>query len=73
MIDGDDCGAISGMNEWQGKLKYLEKTCTSAALSTIDPTRLEPGSNLGHRGGKPATNRLSYRMAYDEMVSSQVI
>jgi hypothetical protein len=24
MIDGDDCGAISGMNEWQGKPKYLE-------------------------------------------------
>jgi hypothetical protein len=26
-IDGDDCGVISGMNEWQGKPKYLEKTC----------------------------------------------
>jgi hypothetical protein len=21
-IDGDDCGSIAGMNEWQGKLKY---------------------------------------------------
>jgi hypothetical protein len=21
MINGDDCGAISGMNEWQGKPK----------------------------------------------------
>jgi hypothetical protein len=24
MIDGDDCGAIGGINECQGKLKYLE-------------------------------------------------
>jgi hypothetical protein len=37
MIDSDDCGAISAMNEWQGKPKYWEKTCPSAALSTIDP------------------------------------
>jgi hypothetical protein len=32
MIDGDDFGAISGMNEWQGKPKYSEKTCPSAAV-----------------------------------------
>jgi hypothetical protein len=39
MIDDDhDCGAISAMNEWQGKPKYWEKTCLSAALSTTDPT-----------------------------------
>jgi hypothetical protein len=36
MIDDDDYGAISGMNEWQGKLKYPEETCPSAALSTTD-------------------------------------
>jgi hypothetical protein len=22
MIDGDDCGAVGGMNGWQGKPKY---------------------------------------------------
>jgi hypothetical protein len=38
MLEGDDCGAISGMNEWQGKQKYSEKTCLSAALCTTDPT-----------------------------------
>jgi hypothetical protein len=32
MIDGDDYGAISEMNEWQGKPKYSQKTCPSAAL-----------------------------------------
>jgi hypothetical protein len=36
MIDGDDCGVISEMNEWQGKPKYWEETCPSAALSTTD-------------------------------------
>jgi hypothetical protein len=38
MIDGDDCGTINGMNEWQGKPKYSEKICFRAALATIDPT-----------------------------------
>jgi hypothetical protein len=33
-VDGDDCGAVSAMNEWQGKPKY----CPSANLSTTDPT-----------------------------------
>jgi hypothetical protein len=41
---------------WQGKPKYSEKTCPSATLSTTNPT----WPNLGHCGGKPATNRLSY-------------
>jgi hypothetical protein len=34
--NGDDCGAISGMNEWQGKPKYSEETCPNAALSTTN-------------------------------------
>jgi hypothetical protein len=33
-----DCAAISRMNEWQEKLKYLEKTCPSTDLSTTDLT-----------------------------------
>jgi hypothetical protein len=37
MIDGDDCKAISGMNELQGKPRYSEETCRSVALTT-DPT-----------------------------------
>jgi hypothetical protein len=36
--DDDDCGAVSEMNKWQGKPKFSEKTCASAALSTTDPT-----------------------------------
>jgi hypothetical protein len=59
MIDGDEYGAISGMNKWQGKLKYLEKTYPSAALSTIDSTWFDPDRH----GGKPTTNHLSYGTA----------
>jgi hypothetical protein len=49
---------------WQGKLKYSEKSCPSATLSTTNPTCPDLGSNPGHRGWKPATNRLSYGTAY---------
>jgi hypothetical protein len=38
MIDGDDGGAVNGMDEWQGKPKYSEKTCPNAALSTTHLT-----------------------------------
>jgi hypothetical protein len=37
MIDDGDCGVIGG-EDWQGKLKYLEKTCPSVTLSTTNPT-----------------------------------
>jgi hypothetical protein len=50
--------------DWQGKPKYSEKTCPSATVSTTNPTWPNPGSNPGRRGGKPATNRLSYGAAY---------
>jgi hypothetical protein len=49
--------------DWKGKPKYLEKTCSSATLSTTNPTWPDLGSNLGHHGGKPATNHLSYGTA----------
>jgi hypothetical protein len=49
---------------WQGKPKHSEKTCSSATLSTTNPTWPDPGSNSGSRGGKPATNRLSYGAAW---------
>jgi hypothetical protein len=49
--------------DWQGKPKYSERTCPSATLSTTNPTRPDLGWNPGRRGGKPATNRLSYGTA----------
>jgi hypothetical protein len=50
-------------NEWQGKPKYSEKTCSDASLSTTNPTWPDPGLNLGRCSGKPATNRFSYGAA----------
>jgi hypothetical protein len=38
MIDGNDCGSVSGMNELQRKPKYSEEMRASAALSITDPT-----------------------------------
>jgi hypothetical protein len=35
MIDGDDCGAVGGMNEWQGKPKYSEVNCPRAQRSRM--------------------------------------
>jgi hypothetical protein len=56
----------------QGKPKYSEKTCPSATLSTTNPTWPDPGSNPGRRGGRPATNRLSYGAAlYESYFSLQ--
>jgi hypothetical protein len=49
--------------DWQRKPKYSEKTCPSAILSTTNPTWLDTGLNPGRRGGKPATNHLSYGAA----------
>jgi hypothetical protein len=44
--------------------KCSEKTCPSATLSTTNRKWPDPGPNPGRRGGKPATNRLSYGAAY---------
>jgi hypothetical protein len=43
----------------RGNLSTRIKPCPSAALSTTNPTCC-PDANPGRRGGKPATNRLSY-------------
>jgi hypothetical protein len=40
------------------------KTCTSATLSTTNPTWTDPGPNPGSRGNRPATYRLSHGTAF---------
>jgi hypothetical protein len=64
MIDEGDCGAVGGVKIGRGN-----RICPSATLSTTNPTWPDPGSNPGHRGGKPATNRLSYGMVYHTTLS----
>jgi hypothetical protein len=63
LVDADDCGAISGMNEWQRKIEVLAKFLPHGALSTTDPTILTQGSNPDRHGGNPATKRLTYGTA----------
>jgi hypothetical protein len=43
---------------WEGKPKYSEKTCSSATSSIINPAWPDLGSNPGCRDEKPSTNRL---------------
>jgi hypothetical protein len=43
-----------------GETEVLGENCPSATLSTTNPTWPDLGSNQGRRGGKTATNRLSY-------------
>jgi hypothetical protein len=40
------------------------KTCPSATSSTTKPTWTDPGSNLGLRGERSSTNRLSHGTAW---------
>ena len=46
------------------------KTGHSATLSTTNPTWIDPGSNMGFRGEKPATNRLSHGTALQLGITS---
>jgi hypothetical protein len=47
--------------EWMTReTEVLGEICPSAALSTKNSIRPNPGSNPDRRVGKPATNRLSY-------------
>jgi hypothetical protein len=72
ITDVDEYGAISGMNEWQAEPKHTEKACFSAALPATDPKWLDSGSNPGHRGGKPATNHLSYGTAQVHLTTAKL-
>jgi hypothetical protein len=63
---------IQWNEDWQGKQKYSEKTCPSATLSTTNPTWPDPGLNPCRRGGKPATNRLSYGAALICIISHRL-
>jgi hypothetical protein len=64
MIDDGDCGEVGGIEIGRRKPKYSEKTYPSATLSTANLTWADMGSNPGRRGGKPATNLLSYSVVY---------
>jgi hypothetical protein len=73
MIDCDDCGEISEMNEWQEKHKYLEEICSNSALVTTDHTWIDSGSSPGLHGGKPVTNCLSYSTAKETILTLVIL
>jgi hypothetical protein len=61
---------VEKLVEWRlaGETEVLGENLPRRHLSTTNPTCLNPGSNTGRRGGKPATNRLSYGAAIDHQL-----
>jgi hypothetical protein len=60
MIDDDECGAVAGMRIGMGNRITRRKPAPVHTLSSTNLTWPDLGSNPGHRGGNPVTNRLSY-------------
>jgi hypothetical protein len=55
----------------RGDRSTRRKPPPTATLSTTNPTWPDPGSIPGRRGGKPATNRLSYGAAFSNNYISE--
>jgi hypothetical protein len=69
IVPAPDDREICGMKIGRGNGSTRKKSCPSATLSTTNPTRLDPILNPGRRGGKAATNRLSYGAAFKDLSS----
>jgi hypothetical protein len=63
MIDDDECGAVGGMRIGRGNRSTRRKPVPVHFVHHKSHISWPPGSNPGRRGGKPATNRLSYGTA----------
>jgi hypothetical protein len=72
IIGDGDCGEIGGMKICRGNRSTRRKPASAALLSTTNSTRLDQGLNPGGRGGKPATNRLSYGAAFKRTILNGV-
>jgi hypothetical protein len=57
--DNEECGVVSGLVSRRNQITQ-RKPAHCATLCTKNPTLPQLGLNPGRRGGKPATNRLSY-------------
>jgi hypothetical protein len=66
MIDDDDCGAISGMKIGRGNRRTRRKPAPAPLCPPQIPHDQTRARTPGRRGGKPATNRLSYGAAFGE-------
>jgi hypothetical protein len=63
MIDKDDCGATGGMKIGRGNLSSRRKPAPAPLCPPQIPHDETRARTPGRRGGKPATNRLSYGAA----------
>jgi hypothetical protein len=63
MIDEDDCGAIGGIKIGRGNRSTRRKSVPAPLCSPQIPHDQTRARTPGRRGGKPATNRLSYGVA----------
>jgi hypothetical protein len=54
-----------------GETEVLGEKLPSATLSTTNPTWIDPGSNPGLRGERPATNRLSHGTASHVLIFNE--
>jgi hypothetical protein len=69
MIDEGDCGAISGMKISRGNRSTRRKPAPAPLCPPEIPHDQTRARTPGRRGGKPATNRLSYGAATGKDVS----
>jgi hypothetical protein len=58
---------VEQLVEWElaGEAEIFGENLPQRHFSTTNPTWPDPGLKPGHRGGKQATNRLSYGTAKD--------
>jgi hypothetical protein len=63
MIDEDDCGGIGGIKIGRGNLSTRRKPAPAPLCPPQIPHDQTRARTPGRRGGKPATNRLSYGAA----------
>jgi hypothetical protein len=63
MIGEGVCGAVGGMKIGKGNWSTRRKPAPAPLCPPQIPLDQTPRSNPGRRGGKPATNRLSYGAA----------
>jgi hypothetical protein len=64
MTDEDDCGAIGGINIDRGNRSTRRKPAPAPLCPPQIPHDQTRAWTPGRRGGKPATNRLSYGAAF---------
>jgi hypothetical protein len=65
--DDDECGAVGGMRIWR------RNRCTQINLPQCHFIHHKSHLNTGRRGGKPATNRLSYGTARSNILLLRVV